>query len=835
MALTFLTDETANEITGSVETPKKELTIDTSMLPIGALKNLLTDINALDTDLLKGRVAQYAGFYFDTNDNLAYDNKSDDGMNVDNQDNLDLDDTLSQTCPPTSTVSSFTPSKTNQPNKSLDKLTYYIMFRLPFAKSVKLTFNESQDMPTDKESARKKFHQSTDLGKTIVKEIIPNTNPIKYRYYITIDGNKKTIKTIDGVAIDSSKNVNLIEGNIVYWNHKIKSYICYLYERYYGDPLVNNAVFSYGTPATTENWGYRANNIRVNAPLIFGLKYMNAKAEKVTLTNNIYEAVDDNNDRLGKYTEEPAYRYLGVDPSKYIQDNAKATDSDAANEIINLFNRNPPFDDPTHQLEELEYRKIPIYFFLISCDENPYKSFWVNPKKRSRSLHFPDEISNTDIKYKTRPLIIEGTKEFFNNQYKISPISTTNPIAGIVNNSLSPSVQFVGKFEVNGSNNKIYVVSADCETLNPGLAAAIVGLKGNHSYVAKWNTVIMSKNDTIAGSGITVGFGIDLGTSFHSYYQVHLTINVTNVISSYRLKYEGLTSGGINKNAPVDILKEEIEALTGLHGLVTVTKTGNLYTIIIKLGTKSKDGFSFKYNDQSSILYSCSSPAPVINVINYQEINTDNEYDYLVHIMNRSFKYTFISNNGNDISDNWLDNQEFTDAVEKANFKEIVKKSLGVTHYHAYKHRIDNLALLNKFRLKSYIKHMRAAYRNFIKRYYDQSLFSNSRLKSDYKDILNIAELYVFGSFVYFSGNLLSDGDAIDMIKIACKSHDRNMIKDLIRGKKFFLEKSKYLHGFLGYKCAQGKLDSETIGFGLVDDSFLYSSVKKKLYKNLYE
>lgn len=110
----------AQAVSATAQTPTPNLTVSDNDIDTlitittpdaSGLKELLKLVRA--EDLLEGKILEYAGFYLDSNDDLQWDSTSPDrGNEVDLPNN------------PVSTI--------GQPNKSIDKLTFLIMFNLAY-------------------------------------------------------------------------------------------------------------------------------------------------------------------------------------------------------------------------------------------------------------------------------------------------------------------------------------------------------------------------------------------------------------------------------------------------------------------------------------------------------------------------------------------------------------------------------------------------------------------------------------------------------------------------------------------------------------------------------
>lgn len=325
--------------TGVIEIP--------AIMPSGfdtALWQLLQDIKAAGIPL-RGKIAEYAGFYRKIGATITteWDDTSDNGVNPD----------LPQT-------------GTSQPNKSLDKLTFLTMFRLPFQGEVVEVSPALTDPGADLYNNRR-----------IVKKV-DGTYALGAFHEVLNSSGKVTSVSFQLCAITRPNPITNFEigGKDLFYDETTNSFYVYgPYVSNFGDPLAS----------TGSTWSKRANDIRA----AIGLKRLNGAGEQVMDIGGKWEHVDNTGKVISFDYNTPdtanAYAYYEIN-------------------FNNLYpGRVPAEFIPTDEQETITAIKtLPLYYFLTIYTENrPWKRTETRKNGFDRRAHFPENMvnplySNTD-------------------------------------------------------------------------------------------------------------------------------------------------------------------------------------------------------------------------------------------------------------------------------------------------------------------------------------------------------------------------------------------------------------------------------------------------------
>lgn len=783
------------------------------------LKELLEDINAVDDTLLTGKIAEYAGFYLDINNVVQYDSVSSDIGNNDD-------------------VANNPPSKTSQPNKSFDKLTFWITFGLVFIKE-KVTTNISKD-------ERKKY--LNDDTKVISKD---GTG-----YFVTLNGTRKDITSTNNINLESDK---------LFFDASDSNYKVYKYDKFYSNPLVDVTVPSYGVAGSedTHSWSYRSNEIRN----CLSLKRLNEAGESVMKFGDDWFLVDSSDNQLGASTfnsvtnydnvveglsvyKEIGYEYLGIDVDTIFTFTTPTTNppfTSAADEKVKLF-------DAT-----AEYNKIPPYFFLVSLIELPFNSrYWFNTKRdyiyKSQSYGFYRGIyipSNPSTSVKSRHLIRFTTA-----------LGAFDPTGKTI-------LQDGTNYYVNeGTNYYLQLAGGDSLTfegtnfLNSTLTltGAIVG-KVSPNYYAEFSHYIDYTHDN--NSGMTTGMGMDLGTSMHGIYSINFSIQVnTAATGSFKLSQGSKISSSINYNAVttslimnaiVDLLDQNavISVADEDRDLVTVKKDGavsNKYNIQIKREKRAAYmqrifccNADLTANTEITFIYSPSADEGWAE----RDSIIDSEYYILIRTLNHSY------NNSPPSDDYWLTSNTYDavnrpngmNATEKIDFLKYFKLILGCNRGKGYSVFLQHRGLIEKFEYNSYIQHMRANYNEFFLNRYYYPTYSVPDIADPQKNAYNIQGLIVNDQRIrtklnqgelYFLSNIgfnlpsrLSSKQAvyIDLIN----RHDWIGLIELTRSLGLSSDRRRDIQKYYGIFKDNGASGSSNIN---ITDAV--TNIRKNLYRNVF-
>lgn len=808
MGILFNTPGLSNILAPNIEPSEtnKLLTIIPSKLPSGKLKSLLEEIKNSSSCILEGKIAEYAGFYFDNDNNIQFDNST-----LDNGLNIDVDEDADE---------GYTISTSNQPNKSLEKLSFMIMFRIPFRYYVELSFfYKSSGKKYSPKS--EDFRRTSDSLKTIKKVQVNGED----KYQITIRSKRNRVTRSYDLFIEVNsdtplENKDFLLHNIVYYDGTDEKKKCFLFENYYGDPLDDTS--NYGPNQNKQSWSYRINQIRAEN----GLKKLNIRGEEViqkTINGSLqWVAVDSTPqaNELGEYVTEESYNHLGIDiPGTYIKDDNSNSINEASEERERLFNTDSPYDvgDSASQADkntEVKYRKLPAHFFIVLANENPYFA-WTNPtlevNKRTRVPHYPGTPKLAILK--RWRIIIKGK---VNSTGTLTAISTTNPAPSessvlnkVIKKNNSPSYYYI---QIGSIKWKV-TFNAAPSSVREGLSlknAIFKKKKSSTIYEVEFLNKIENKQLKNNNSGITVGGGNDLGTGYSAdSFQAEFTINVNNLTSnSFKLYYRQNVSNTISKTASASVVKSEIENITKLKGetlsrnkFVTVSKTGNVFSVKILLSTKIisdtarshyYDGhiYSCNLNDESS-----NSDIPIISAKTIVENSIANtRLRKLENILNKSFR--FKNTSGQDTGDDWSSYLTLT-STEKTKLKKLLKMAFSRTRYHADLLLKEEFSTWKKFELLNYVQHFRASYNESYLTYHRK--FLKIYLSEGYWDLMNECEKYHAASRAWFGGTLRSI--QVDACRIAYKSHDRvKVAKILDQIDKHHPVKRRKVYGVFGFK-----------------------------------
>lgn len=439
-----------------------------------ALWQLLQDIKTAGIPL-RGKIAEYAGFYNKIGAAITteWDPTSDNGVNPDQ--------------PQTGA---------SQPNKSLDKLTFLIMFRLPFYGEVVEVMPRITDPEADLYNNRK-----------IVKKA--DGTYVIGAFHESLDSKGK----VTGVAFQlctvtrSNQIANFdIDGKDLFYDAPTDSfYVFGPYVSNFGDPLA----------VAGTSWSKRANNLRGAT----GLKLLNGAGEQVSLVGGVYKHVDD----AGKLVN---FDYNTPDtPNAY------------AYYEINFGDINPAAAESiTDQATIDAIKTLPLYYFLTVYTENKPQAF-------HREAHYPDQIE-TSVNAK-RPITF-GT---YSNAGVFSASSPQPASAGIdlqIIQRDTASRYYVATAGTGAINYLTEDFSGDedftADSFYP-TGNLLTGLKVRYEtgqfYAENSNKI--SRATTRFSSGLTLGYGYDIGLNFAKAYVYKVVFKIqkkNGATGSFTLNYE---------------------------------------------------------------------------------------------------------------------------------------------------------------------------------------------------------------------------------------------------------------------------------------------------------
>ncbi|HEX8210838.1 MAG TPA: hypothetical protein VF584_11740 [Longimicrobium sp.] len=457
--------------TGVVEIP--------SMMPGGfdaPLWQLLQDIKAAGIPL-RGKIAEYAGFYTKVGATITteWDPSSDNGVNPD----------LEQT-------------GTSQPNKSLDKLTFLIMFRLPFQGEAVQISPPLTDPELDLYCNRR-----------IVKT--PDGTYVLGAFHEVVNSKGEVLSPQFQLCTITRPNpvANFdIAGQDLFYDTPSDSY-------YAGSPFISNFGDPLDVGGTT--WSKRANDIRA----AYAVKRLNGAGEQVALAGSTYDHVDDGGNVVSFDYNTPdtarAYSYYEID-------------------FGDLFPGRVPKEAIDDQATIDAIKTLPLYYFLTVYTEN-------KPQNFVRGAHYPDEIE-TVVHAKRR--ITFGTYDTAGVFTASSPQPGSAAIAGRTINRDSTDRYYVTSastptnhyLEEDFAGDEDF--TADTFYTSGGvLTGLLVRYQAGQFYAENPN--IRSQATTRWASGLTLGYGYDIGGNYATanVYKVEFTIQkLAGATGSFTLHYE---------------------------------------------------------------------------------------------------------------------------------------------------------------------------------------------------------------------------------------------------------------------------------------------------------
>ena len=477
-----------------------------------ALWQLLQDIKTAGIPL-RGKIAEYAGFYIKVGATTTteWDPTSDNGVNPD----------LAQT-------------GASQPNKSLDKLTFLIMFRLPFQGEVvgvtpPLT-NPEADLYNNRKIVKKTddtyvlcaFHENLDKEGKVT----------------SVDPQPCTITRPNPIAGLE------IAGKDLFYDGPTSSYYVVnpLYEVNYGTPLPPD-------PNGT-TWSKRANACRAAG----GLKLLNGAGEQVALVGGAYKHVDDAGNLVSfEYNVSPtpetanAYVYYEINFGDIYPGRQQAiTDQATINAI----------------------KTVPLYYFLTVYTEN-------KPQVFDQKAHYPEQLEKDSDQ---KPIITKAKRPITFGSYSAGLFVASlpqPPDAGLMLQIIFRDS--LGRYYVTkaGATVPVYLTedfagdedfTADSFYLTGTL---LTGLSVSHKsgkFYAQHPTKL-SQARTRWHSGVTFGYGCDAGdnrAAAHVYKVVFTIQKLAGASGTFRLNYEFRTSDPIPFNVTDNALRESLSTLMGI-------------------------------------------------------------------------------------------------------------------------------------------------------------------------------------------------------------------------------------------------------------------------------
>jgi len=664
------------------------------------------------------------------------------------------------------------------------------------------------------------------------------------------------------------------------------------YATYYGDPLDNSS--SYGRNNDVQSWSYRANLYRSIANL--GLNKLNSAGEEV----------DASGDPLNDFATKTAYELLsGIYP--FISNQLWLGDGLAEYEN-KLFNSQDatPADMP-------DFNKIPLHFFRLAQDENPYIAFYKNQKYYKP--HWP-EINHANNRDKAPP------HPYYERVIGItSPTGLTTAQKSSLNN-LSIQSDATGPFVPpqvgTGTNANIRVeldyagIDASARVSNDFVLAGCQFIYDSATDVSKARRPdtlgIAMKNNALANtpegnkrylvekftgnigaaSGLTIGAGIDLGAAFSHAYIKPCKWEISNITGVFKIRI-GISASNVS-TASVPNIRSAVETVLTAHfgdaeyvylaegedPKITVTQNGDTYLVLIQTShiwfepnnlfisestaqitdiTEHRTDLSADYDfpaafdyrsasahknttsydlgelvTQNNIIYRCiqantghpptdatfwrtannsigdlviyrdkvlkctlntAGEVPVlstgsVNSGHWEETEARAQYkstlDTLHEILIRSFSNT------DPLTQASLTTALTTAGVsvgEQSNFMSLLKQSFSVRHKKLWVHFRNHYDLIRSFQLGTgdgYIQHLRAVFHEFfVPSYYRKAIVKLKSGNAPMKTEPNEIEKYVLASAFYNKGEG-GFSRQISSLRHAINSHDYNKLITIVEG-----------------------------------------------------
>lgn len=606
----------------------------------GDLWTLLEAIAAAGVPL-KGKIAEYAGFYNKvtaTGTQPEWDPGSENGTAPD----------LSQT-------------GASQPNKSMEKLTFMIMFRLPFTAETVEVSPGLVDPEADLVNNRKIFKKA-DLTYAIG----------------AFHGEDSPSFKLCSVTRPNPVAGFDLDGQDLWYDAATKAYyVPGAHAANFGDPLDPNGA----------TWSRKANLIRQAQ----GLMPLNGAGEQVDSVGPGAKLVDDAGNEIsfafGQQSASNAYDYYEID-----------------------FNDLYPGEVPRSEITSPDMidviRKTPLYYFLTVFTENP-------PALFHREPHFPENtltpvLASRPITFSAAPAGGVGKVEQDGTGYYVTVSGTklyfTEDLAGFedftVDSFYKPGATLVG----------MSIVSKDGK------------------YYAQ-NSDIITQMSTPLNSGLTLGYGYDIGAANYrlgNYYKVEFTIQKLNTASgTFTLWYGGKQSSAIAYSVNVDQMKTILCEFMGLHPEIVTVETatagltagyGGWFVSIQQRIDSRKVKKGVIWNIYSHELFykkpATESPAKILITPQTDSVRYKGragEYESGVeHFTNLENILNGFYESGNYLIPDPVNDGSHVQGFDANDFREVLKKMIGLSRGPAKVIYLKSLALINKFQMppvdKSYLK-----------------------------------------------------------------------------------------------------------------------------------
>jgi hypothetical protein len=559
-ALNISTSTTVN--TGVIEIPT-----DQPMPPQypvtfnGDLWQLLQEIKTAGISL-SGKIAEYTGFYNKIGATIT---TVWDYGGIDNGVNPDLPQT-----------------GTSQPNKSLDKLTFLIMFRLPFRGEVVEVTPPLTDPEADLYNNRKIVMKSDgtyvlgDFNEKLKSNGRVDHKSTMESCQICTITRPHQITNLDGSPFE-------IGGNDLFYDSPTHSFYVLCMDK--TSPMYGPYFSKFGDPMTgaDDTWSKKGNDVRS----ALGLRRLNGAGEQVDDQGNL---VDDAGNVVGSdYNTPNAYDYYEINFGDIYPGNVDNDGNPLPPEVI------------TDQAIINVIKTLPIYYFLAMYTENTPSQFVQQP-------HDPENITkNVDASGNKAELRVNAMRSIKFGTYTANVLPATGytwndgPPQGNVDQKtiyFEPVTNQPGHYYVTSSTNvknylieefagdedftadRFYITGANGPT---GLK---VRLKTGKYYAENPN--IISQAQVGSGSGLTFGLGLDIGqgTFREAYvYDVHFYLSFkdppTNTQDQVTLHYD-------SRAEPITLLTDESKLCDSLSNLMGIDKD----IITVTLNTNPPPGFS---------------------------------------------------------------------------------------------------------------------------------------------------------------------------------------------------------------------------------------------------
>lgn len=425
-----------------------------------------------------------------------------------------------------------------------------------------------------------------------------------------------------------------------------------------------------------------------------------------------------------------------------------------------------------------EYNKLPISFFRLVQDENPYLNLY--KKGNYRKPHWPDKVKdNNNIDYASDRVYFEREIE----GYRVGPndirIDITNKDIGILylERFLTSAVDGYYSIQVNNKTYKFrlsdtedsYFKLSNCELIfydinnqevstNHTSTFKIIARKFDPSnnampmsrikgvYTDNRKYFIELYKSATSGSGITFGAGVDIGAGFIGKHERHIAyqISFTNSVSGFKL---GLGRNTVSLNyttADMSVsIKYAINTLISTH----LTKEGykrmkecslkSAFIDVVKVGNTSVYNIIIAAPKAFLEPNGLFSPTNLVQISDKTDTGEVREcfkdtWITIKTIFLKSFDIAIPNFPNKEAKFNWLDDNMtcytlagITNEQERNEFQKSIKNLVGVKGAMSWSNFRNHFFLIRKFEFgigDEYVSHLRALYNEYyLSTYYNQA------------------------------------------------------------------------------------------------------------------